>query len=70
LCFDGTTNRFSPDGITNVIRVYELLKKDQADQLCYYQAGIGTYDAKVPVGSEEVPVKTRLSKTMDALFAK
>ncbi|KAH9059128.1 hypothetical protein EDB87DRAFT_1791652 [Lactarius vividus] len=43
LCFDGTTNEF--DGTnTNVVKLYSLLRKDKSeDQLCYYQAGIGTY---------------------------
>ncbi|EIN05674.1 hypothetical protein PUNSTDRAFT_16917, partial [Punctularia strigosozonata HHB-11173 SS5] len=70
LCFDGTTNRFGQLGITNVIRVYELLAKDIPYQLCYYQAGIGTYDARVPIGSEKVPIKTTAVKVVDTLFAR
>ncbi|EIN05624.1 hypothetical protein PUNSTDRAFT_137724 [Punctularia strigosozonata HHB-11173 SS5] len=71
LCFDGTTNRFGKEGITNVIRVYELLNKDTKRQVSYYQAGIGTYDAKVPVGtdSDGLPLKTRISKWKDVLVA-
>lgn len=43
LCFDGTTNEY--DGTnTNVVKLYSLLRKDKVEeQLCYYQAGIGTY---------------------------
>jgi len=42
LCFDGTGNEFS-DNITNVLKLYQLLKKeDDKKQLCYYQTGIGT----------------------------
>ncbi|KAH9007824.1 hypothetical protein EDB84DRAFT_1552891 [Lactarius hengduanensis] len=43
LCFDGTTNEFGGTN-TNVVKLYSLLRKDNVeDQLCYYQAGIGTY---------------------------
>ncbi|KAH9070704.1 hypothetical protein EDB83DRAFT_2221677 [Lactarius deliciosus] len=42
LCFDGTTNEFGGTN-TNVVKLYSLLRKDMEDQLCYYQAGIGTY---------------------------
>ncbi|KAI0275275.1 hypothetical protein BC834DRAFT_921341 [Gloeopeniophorella convolvens] len=43
LCFDGTTNEYGPNN-TNVVKLYSLLRKDKVeDQLCYYQAGIGTY---------------------------
>ncbi|KAI0293299.1 hypothetical protein B0F90DRAFT_1643195 [Multifurca ochricompacta] len=43
LCFDGTSKEYN-DKNTNVIKLYSLLKKDkEEDQLCYYQAGIGTY---------------------------
>ncbi|KAK7677647.1 hypothetical protein QCA50_015443 [Cerrena zonata] len=43
LCFDGTSDQYDRDN-TNVVRFYELLKKDdENEQLCYYQPGIGTY---------------------------
>ncbi|CAE6367659.1 unnamed protein product, partial [Rhizoctonia solani] len=43
LCFDGTSNKFSNQN-TNVIKLVELLKKnDPSEQMVYYQAGIGTY---------------------------
>ncbi|CCO31974.1 hypothetical protein BN14_06026 [Rhizoctonia solani AG-1 IB] len=43
LCFDGTSNRFSNQN-TNVIKLVELLKKnDPSEQMVYYQAGVGTY---------------------------
>ncbi|TDL22153.1 hypothetical protein BD410DRAFT_788855 [Rickenella mellea] len=41
LCFDGTSNEYASQN-TNVVKLFSLLKKDQ-HQLCYYQAGIGTY---------------------------
>jgi uncharacterized protein (DUF2235 family) len=43
LCFDGTSNEYG-NNVTNVIKLYSLLRKDRAEeQLCYYQAGVGTY---------------------------
>ncbi|KAF9262999.1 hypothetical protein L218DRAFT_959827 [Marasmius fiardii PR-910] len=43
LCFDGTSSEYDGDN-TNVVKFFSLLKKDNCDeQLCYYQAGIGTY---------------------------
>ncbi|GBE84989.1 hypothetical protein SCP_0701740 [Sparassis crispa] len=42
LCFDGTADQY--DGYnTNVVKLYGLLKKDDSEQLCYYQPGVGTY---------------------------
>ncbi|KAH9979651.1 hypothetical protein BJV74DRAFT_888045 [Russula compacta] len=43
LCFDGTENQYNKHN-TNVVKLYSLFRKDiSEDQLCYYQAGIGTY---------------------------
>ncbi|KAF9560892.1 hypothetical protein CPC08DRAFT_459719 [Agrocybe pediades] len=43
LCFDGTSNEYDADN-TNVVKFFALLRKDDPDeQLCYYQAGVGTY---------------------------
>ncbi|KAJ2923950.1 hypothetical protein H1R20_g13152, partial [Candolleomyces eurysporus] len=43
LCFDGTSNEYDEDN-TNVVKLFALLKKDDFDQqLCYYQAGVGTW---------------------------
>ncbi|CAE6526394.1 unnamed protein product [Rhizoctonia solani] len=45
LCFDGTSNHFSNRN-TNVVKLVELLKKDDpSQQMVYYQAGVGTYMA-------------------------
>jgi len=42
LCFDGTADQY--DGFnTNVVKLFALLNKDESEQLCYYQPGIGTY---------------------------
>ncbi|KAG9125483.1 hypothetical protein FRC07_007436 [Ceratobasidium sp. 392] len=43
LCFDGTSNHFSNQN-TNVVKLVELLKKnDPEKQMVYYQTGVGTY---------------------------
>ncbi|CAE6356295.1 unnamed protein product [Rhizoctonia solani] len=43
LCFDGTSNHFSSQN-TNVVKLVELLKKDDPErQMVYYQTGVGTY---------------------------
>ncbi|KAF8684925.1 hypothetical protein RHS04_01121 [Rhizoctonia solani] len=43
LCFDGTSNHFSNQN-TNIIKLVELLKKDEeSEQMVYYQPGVGTY---------------------------
>ncbi|KAI0030542.1 hypothetical protein K488DRAFT_53987 [Vararia minispora EC-137] len=43
LCFDGTSNEYGTHN-TNVVKFFSLLKKDRTDeQICYYQAGVGTY---------------------------
>lgn len=45
LCFDGTANEYDSEN-TNVVKFFSLLKKDDfTRQLCYYQAGIGTFFA-------------------------
>ncbi|KAH7337376.1 hypothetical protein B0J17DRAFT_718146 [Rhizoctonia solani] len=45
LCFDGTSNHFSNQN-TNVVKLVELLKKDDpSQQMVYYQAGVGTYSS-------------------------
>ena len=37
LCFDGTKDKFDDD-VTNVIKLYSILAKDNVEeQLCYYQ---------------------------------
>jgi uncharacterized protein (DUF2235 family) len=37
LCFDGTSNEYGKN-VTNVIKLYSLLRKDRVEeQLCYYQ---------------------------------
>ncbi|KAH9952519.1 hypothetical protein BC827DRAFT_1367125 [Russula dissimulans] len=43
LCFDGTGNEFG-DKNTNIVRLFSILRVDRPEeQVCYYQAGVGTY---------------------------
>ncbi|GLB38659.1 putative uncharacterized alpha/beta hydrolase domain (DUF2235) [Lyophyllum shimeji] len=43
LCFDGTSDQYDAAN-TNIVKLFALLKKDDFNQqLCYYQAGIGTW---------------------------
>ena len=56
--------------ITNVVRIYELLRKDDGRQYCYYQPGIGTYDAKVPLQAQSATLLSETSLAMEAMFAK
>jgi len=65
LCFDGTASEYSSN-ITNVIKLYSLLRKNNAEeQLCYYQAGIGTYFAPGVV----LPIFRWAASTLDEAFA-
>jgi len=41
LCLDGTNNQYKKDN-TNVVKLLAMLDKSAADQLVYYQPGIGT----------------------------
>jgi hypothetical protein len=43
ICMDGTGDQFDNDN-TNVVQLVACLKKDDPDQITYYQSGIGTYN--------------------------
>ncbi|KAH9081489.1 hypothetical protein EDB83DRAFT_2669902 [Lactarius deliciosus] len=65
LCFDGTSDKYDKDN-TNVVKLYSLFNKDHVDQqLCYYQAGIGTYTAPGFISS----IGKLVAKTLDKAFA-
>jgi len=49
--------------------LFELLLKDTDKQFCYYQAGIGAYDAGVPLESRKASLKSTIKKTVDIAFA-
>ncbi|KAH9947605.1 hypothetical protein B0H21DRAFT_323664 [Amylocystis lapponica] len=64
LCFDGTADQY--DGTnTNVVKLYSLLNKDESQQLCYYQPGVGTYINPGLVS----PLFQWAAKVMDEAFA-
>ena len=42
VCLDGTGDKFDNDN-SNIVLLISALKKDDPDQITYYQAGIGTY---------------------------
>ncbi|CAE7205429.1 unnamed protein product [Rhizoctonia solani] len=65
LCFDGTSNHFSDEN-TNVVKFFELLKKDNPDQqMVYYQTGVGTYTS--PAWSSSI--SKSISKAADLAVA-
>ncbi|KFY69452.1 hypothetical protein V496_00221 [Pseudogymnoascus sp. VKM F-4515 (FW-2607)] len=45
ICLDGTGDQFDADN-SNVVNFVACLKKDDPNQLTYYQSGIGTYDGQ------------------------
>ncbi|KAI9566395.1 hypothetical protein HD554DRAFT_2117826 [Boletus coccyginus] len=63
LCFDGTGDQFGTDN-SNIIQFFSMLKKDDpAQQMVYYQAGIGTYT----IPEIATPFMAKLSKTIDTM---
>ncbi|CAE6511368.1 unnamed protein product [Rhizoctonia solani] len=65
LCFDGTSNHFSTQN-TNVVKFFELLKKDNPEQqMVYYQTGVGTYTSPAWTSS----ISQTIAKTADLAVA-
>ncbi|KAF8660902.1 hypothetical protein AX16_001530 [Volvariella volvacea WC 439] len=65
LCFDGTGDEFDCDN-SNVVQLVSLLKKDEkAQQMVYYQTGIGTYTSP----DIATPLMNKVSKIMDSAVA-
>ncbi|KAH9081493.1 hypothetical protein EDB83DRAFT_550270 [Lactarius deliciosus] len=65
LCFDGTSDKYD-ETCTNVVKLHSLFNKDHVDQqLCYYQAGIGTYTAPGFISS----IGKLVAKTLDKAVA-
>ena len=44
VCLDGTGDKFDGDN-SNIVHIISALKKDDPNQISYYQSGIGTYSA-------------------------
>ncbi|CAO1625578.1 unnamed protein product [Parajaminaea phylloscopi] len=57
---DGTGDMFDDDN-SNVVKLFQALRKDDPRQVCYYQAGVGTYTS-----SSKGSLKTGLSSALDA----
>jgi uncharacterized protein (DUF2235 family) len=46
ICLDGTGNQLQAKGNTNVVRLYEMLDlNESAEQIAYYDPGVGTFSA-------------------------
>lgn len=41
LCLDGTQNEFGTSPFSNSLKLFRLLTKDDPNQVCYYQPGVG-----------------------------
>ncbi|KAG8945469.1 hypothetical protein FRC04_000754 [Tulasnella sp. 424] len=66
LCFDGTGNRFEHDKNSNVVLLFQMLKRDNPEhQLVYYQTGIGTY---APTGFMSA-IGAQVARALDEAFA-
>ncbi|CAE6519214.1 unnamed protein product [Rhizoctonia solani] len=64
LCFDGTSNHFS-DKNTNVVKLMELLKKDDpSKQMVYYQTGVGTYSSPGLTTSAGLAIASKLDEAV------
>lgn len=64
VCLDGTSNRFARDN-TNVVKLFEVLLRDSAQQQAWYQTGIGTV---VPAGIYG-KLARRVVEELDMAFA-
>lgn len=64
LCLDGTKNEYSATN-TNVVKVHALLMRDCAEQITYYQPGIGT----MPPPGYYSKVKQAILKRLDLAIA-
>ena len=63
LCLDGTSNRYKRDN-TNVLKLFAMLDRSRADQIVYYQPGIGTI---TPIG-ETSRVRRLFLRWIDLAF--
>ncbi|KAF8435755.1 hypothetical protein L210DRAFT_3484163 [Boletus edulis BED1] len=64
LCFDGTGDQFDSDN-SNIVQFFSMLNKDDpAQQMVYYQAGIGTYT----IPQIATPFMAKLMKTLDMML--
>jgi uncharacterized protein (DUF2235 family) len=59
ICCDGTSNEFCEDN-TNVVKLYQMLVKDPAAQLCFYDPGVGTFASPAAL----LPITKRITRTL------
>ncbi|MEV0937768.1 DUF2235 domain-containing protein [Streptomyces phaeochromogenes] len=65
VCLDGTGNQLKARGNTNVVKLYEMLDlHDPAEQIAYYDPGVGTFSA---AGAWTAPAR-KLSKFLGLAF--
>ena len=63
LCFDGTENEFGPKPFTNVLKLFQMLDRNNSSQICYYQPGIKSkFNADINNVFEKNFTSTVLSK--------
>lgn len=63
VCCDGTGNEYG-DRNTNVVKLFQIIKKDPNKQIAYYDPGVGTFSAR---GALTKPLKF-LTKLMGLAF--
>lgn len=63
VCCDGTNNEFGEEN-TNVVRLLSLALKDNAQQLVFYEPGLGTF----PAPGALTPFQKKASKIMGSAF--
>ncbi|CAO1633885.1 unnamed protein product [Sympodiomycopsis kandeliae] len=59
VCLDGTGDQFDDDN-SNIVKIFQALRKDDPRQLTYYQSGVGTYTS-----SNKGSLKSGLSAALD-----
>lgn len=65
LCLDGTGNQLQAKGNTNVVRLYQMLALDRpAEQVVYYDPGVGTFGAQ----GAFLPITRTLSRWLGLAF--
>lgn len=73
LCLDGTENQFGTQPFSNVLKLFGMLEKDDDQQICYYQPGIGVnFKSESNEISEANFFTSKINKAIgkvDALFA-
>ncbi|KAI3406168.2 hypothetical protein KGF56_001010 [Candida oxycetoniae] len=63
----GTDNEFGPKPFTNVLKFFQMLEKNNTNQICYYQSGIGS---SFKAESSNIKEENFLSSRYDKLNSK